>query len=78
MKQGMDLSRDNTVQQEIIGGDDHIDGTYIGEVKKSGSQFFILENSKAEDIEWVRIIISSPMNEDFDRMGEGIDFKVEI
>ncbi len=57
---------------------DHIEGTYIGEVKKSGTQFFILEESKAEEIEWVRIIISRPTNEDWDSLGEGIDFRVEF
>ena len=30
---------------------DHLDGTYIGEVRKSGSQFLILENSNDEEIE---------------------------
>lgn len=57
---------------------DHLDGTYIGEIRKSGSQFFILENSSAEEIEWVRIIISSPTDENYDRLGEGIDFRVEL
>ena len=57
---------------------DHIEGTYIGEVRKTGSQFFILENSEAEDIEWIRIIISSPMDEDWEYLGEGIDFRVEF
>ncbi|NBG89591.1 hypothetical protein [Isachenkonia alkalipeptolytica] len=57
---------------------DHIEGTYIGEVRKSGSQFFILENSEAEDIEWVRIIISGPTDEDWETLGEGMDFKVEF
>ncbi len=57
---------------------DYIEGTYIGEVKKSGSQFFILENSEAEDIEWIRIIISSPSDEDWEDLGEGIDFRVEF
>ena len=57
---------------------DYIEGTYIGEVKKSGTQFFILENSEAEDVEWVRIVMSSPVDDDWDSLGEGIDFRVEF
>ncbi|MCK0471439.1 hypothetical protein [Halalkalibacter sp. APA_J-10(15)] len=57
---------------------DHIDGEYIGAVRKSGSQFFILENSKAEEIEWVRILISSPSDENWDNVGEDLDFTVEF
>ena len=57
---------------------DHLEGSYIGEVRKAGSQFFILENSTADEIEWVRIIINSPQDENYDRLGEGIDFRVEF
>ena len=57
---------------------DHIDGDYIGAVKKSGSLFFILNNSNAEDIEWVRIIIEAPHDENWDSVGEKIDFQVDF
>ncbi|GAE31893.1 hypothetical protein [Halalkalibacter hemicellulosilyticus] len=57
---------------------DHIDGEYIGAVRKSGSQFFILENSKAEDIEWVRILINAPFDDDWNDLGEDLDFTVEF
>lgn len=57
---------------------DHIEGEFIGAVKKSGSEFFVLENSKAEDIEWVRIIIDAPHNENWDDVGEKLDFKIEF
>ncbi|OIJ12644.1 hypothetical protein BKP37_12635 [Anaerobacillus alkalilacustris] len=57
---------------------EHIDGEFIGAVKKSGSQFFILEKSVAEDIEWVRIIIGAPMNADWENVGEKIDFTVNL
>jgi uncharacterized lipoprotein len=57
---------------------DHIDGDFIGAVKKNGSQFFVLQNSKAEDIEWVRVIISAPNDENWDNVGEKLDFKIEF
>jgi hypothetical protein len=57
---------------------DHIAGEYIGKVKKKGSVFFFLENSKAEDIEWVRILIDAPSNADFETIGDDIDIKVEL
>lgn len=57
---------------------DHIDGEYLGAVKKSGSQFFVLKNSKAQDIEWVRIVIDAPIDENWDAVGEKLDFKVEL
>lgn len=57
---------------------DYIDGDYIGAVKKSGSLFFILNNSNAEDIEWVRIIIEAPHDENWDSVGEKIDFQVDF
>jgi uncharacterized lipoprotein len=57
---------------------DHIDGDFIGAVKKSGSQFFILENSNAEDIEWVRILINAPHDADWNDVGEELDFQVEL
>ncbi|WP_117168839.1 hypothetical protein [Paraliobacillus sediminis] len=57
---------------------DHIDGEFIGQVNKSGSSFYILENSKAEDVESVRLIYSAPTNDDFETVGEEVDFEVEL
>ncbi|GAE30000.1 hypothetical protein [Halalkalibacter hemicellulosilyticus] len=57
---------------------DHIDGEFIGAVRKSGSQFFILENSTADEIETVRIIINAPHNEEWEDVGDKIDFTVEF
>ncbi|MCK0470375.1 hypothetical protein [Halalkalibacter sp. APA_J-10(15)] len=57
---------------------DHIDGEFIGAVRKSGSQFFILENSTADEIETVRIIINAPHNEEWEDTGDKIDFTVEF
>jgi hypothetical protein len=57
---------------------DHIDGDFFGQVKQEGSQYFILEKSKAEDIEWVRVIINAPLDEDWNNVGEKLDFRVEL
>ena len=57
---------------------DHIDGEYIGSVKKSGTSFYILENSKAEDVESVRLIYSAPTNSDYEDIGKEIDIEVEL
>jgi hypothetical protein len=57
---------------------DHIDGEYIGQVNKSGTSFYILENSKAEDVESVRLIYSGPDNDDFETVGEDVDFEVTL
>jgi len=57
---------------------DHIDGEYIGLVKKSGTSFYILENSKAEDVESVRLIYSAPTNSDYEDIGKEIDIEVEL
>ncbi len=57
---------------------EHIDGEFIGAVKKSGTQFFILENSDPNEIEWVRVLISGPSDEDWEDVGEDLDFTVEF
>ncbi|MBP1969130.1 hypothetical protein J2Z83_001233 [Virgibacillus natechei] len=57
---------------------EHIDGEFIGPVTKSGSSFYILENSKAEDIESIRLIFSGASNEDWEDIGEEIDIEIEL
>ena len=57
---------------------DHIDGEYFGEVNKSGTSFYILENSDAEDVESIRLIFSAASNENFEDIGEEIDIEVEL
>ena len=57
---------------------DHIDGEYIGAVKKSGSSFYILENSNAEDVESIRLIFSAASDENYDDVGEKIDIEIEL
>lgn len=57
---------------------EHIDGEFIGAVKKSGTNIYILENSKAEDVESVRLIYSAPVDENYEDIGEEIDTEVTL
>ncbi|TSB44918.1 hypothetical protein [Alkalicoccobacillus porphyridii] len=58
---------------------DYIDGEFIGAVNKKGSVFFLLENSDPNEVEWVRILINSPHdNESFDTLGDEVDFQVDF
>lgn len=57
---------------------DHIDGEYYGEVNKSGTSFYILENSAVEDVESIRLIFSAASDENFEDLGEEIDIEVEL
>lgn len=57
---------------------DHIDGEYYGEVNKSGSSFYFLEKSDAEDVESIRLMFSAASDESFEDLGEDIDIEVEL
>lgn len=57
---------------------DHIDGEYFGEVNKSGTSIYILENSVAEDVDSIRLIFSAASDENFEDVGEEIDIEVEL
>ncbi len=57
---------------------EHIDGEFIGQVNKSGTSFYILENSKAENVESIRLIFSAASNDNFEDIGEEIDIEVDL
>lgn len=57
---------------------DYIGGEFIGAVNKSGSVRYMLENSDPKDIEWVRILINGPSNEDYERIGEDVDVQIDF
>ncbi|TMW71148.1 DUF4352 domain-containing protein [Alteribacter natronophilus] len=57
---------------------DHIPGDIMSGVTASGSVFYVLENSDAEDIEWVRLVWSAPFDEDWEDVGEEIDEQFEL
>ncbi|GGP07919.1 DUF4352 domain-containing protein [Oceanobacillus neutriphilus] len=57
---------------------DHIDGEFFGNVNKSGSSYYVLENSKAEDVESVRLIFSGTNDENYETIGEDIDVEIDL
>ncbi|WP_054712876.1 hypothetical protein [Bacillus sp. JCM 19041] len=58
---------------------DHIDGEFLGAVNKSGSIFYLLENSDPKDVETIRIMISAPSTmEDWEDVGEEVDFELSV
>jgi len=67
---------------EQLGNDmwmsDHIEGEFRGGVIQEGTLIYPLEQSQADEIETVRIIISAPQDEDWQRIGEEVDFQVEL
>ncbi|MDQ0206250.1 hypothetical protein [Alkalicoccobacillus murimartini] len=58
---------------------DHIDGDFIGAVNKSGSVRYMLKNSDPNEIEWVRVLIDAPHDEEsFDNVGEKVDVQIDF
>ena len=57
---------------------DHIDGEYLGAVTKSGTSFYILENSKAEDVESIKLFYSAAIDEDWEDVGEKIEVEIPL
>ncbi|RPF52176.1 DUF4352 domain-containing protein [Aquisalibacillus elongatus] len=58
---------------------DHIEGDMMANTKASGSFYYVLENSNAEDVEHVRLKFSAPYNtESFDDVGEELDFEIQL
>ncbi|PAF13712.1 hypothetical protein CHH59_12750 [Shouchella clausii] len=57
---------------------DHLGGEFIGAVNKSGSVRYMLENSDPNEIEWVRILINGPSDENYERIGEDVDVQIDF
>lgn len=57
---------------------DHIDGEFLGAVTKSGSSFYFLENSKAEDVESIKLFYSAPHDENFEDIGDKIEVEIPL
>lgn len=58
---------------------DYIPGDMMAGTKASGSFFYILENSNAEEIETIRMVFSAPYETDsFENVGDEIDFEIEL
>lgn len=57
---------------------DHIEGEMRAGVKQTGSLIYLLEQSKANEVGSVRIIIDSPMDENWNEIGDEIDIEVDL
>ncbi|ACB83966.1 hypothetical protein [Natranaerobius thermophilus] len=57
---------------------DHIEGEFMGGVTQEGTLIYPLEQSQAEEVETVRIVIGAPQDEDWQEVGEEVDFEVEL
>ena len=57
---------------------DHIEGEMRAGVKQTGSLIYLLEQSKANEVGSVRIIIGSPMDENWNEIGDEIDIEVDL
>ncbi|MCM3739187.1 hypothetical protein M3210_02780 [Oceanobacillus luteolus] len=57
---------------------DHIDGEYLGSVTKSGTSFYILENSKAEDVESIKLFYDAAIDEEWENVGEKIEVEIPL
>ncbi|NJP38453.1 hypothetical protein [Alkalicoccus luteus] len=57
---------------------DYLDSDMMANTNHSGSFFFILENSNAEDVNSVRMTWSAPIDEDWNELGEDIDIEISF
>ncbi|RSL32770.1 hypothetical protein D7Z54_13570 [Salibacterium salarium] len=57
---------------------DHLGGEFIGEVEKTGTLIYPLEQSAAEEVSTVRILVNGPSDDNLDRVGEDIDTEVTL
>lgn len=56
---------------------EQVDSDFIGKVNKKGSYYYILQDSKAADVEWVRLIMEAPnTTETMEPVGEKIDIEI--
>jgi len=57
---------------------DHIDGEFLGEITKSGTSFYFLENSLAEEVESITLFFSAASDENFENVGEEIEVEIPL
>ena len=68
----------NTKEQVEVDGflSDYIDGEYLGNTVHSGTLYYILHNSSADDITQINLHIDAPHNANFESIGDEV--KVEL
>ncbi|MBB6450986.1 hypothetical protein HNR44_002976 [Geomicrobium halophilum] len=57
---------------------DHMDGEYFGEVSKSGSSYYFLENSTADEVQSIELRYSAPTDEDFMDVGDELQIEIDL
>lgn len=57
---------------------EHIDGEFMGKVKKEGINYYILEQSKAADVKHVKLVITGATDANFEKVGEDITVEVDL
>lgn len=55
---------------------DYIDGEFLGNVVHSGTMFYILENSSADDITKITLHVDAPTDDNFEFIGDEV--KIEL
>lgn len=55
---------------------DHIGGEFLGAVNKNGSIRYMLKNSDPNEVEWIRVLINAPSDENYDSVGEDVDIDI--
>ncbi|WP_018392544.1 hypothetical protein [Bacillus sp. 37MA] len=55
-----------------------ISGDFYGKVNHTGSYVYVLQNSQPEDIEWIRVLIDPPHDENNNEIGESFDIHVDF
>lgn len=57
---------------------DGLGGEMKGQIKKDGTVFFILKNSKADDINKITYYVDAPHDENFDSVGDDIEVELNF
>lgn len=56
----------------------HIDGEFLGKVKKDGTNVYLLKNTKAEDLKSIEIRLNAPIDKNFNKLSEDIKLTIEL
>ncbi|AXF54752.1 hypothetical protein [Salicibibacter kimchii] len=57
---------------------DHIEGEFLGQVEKSGTSIYMLENSTADEVESVELRFDAPHDQDWEDVGESIETEIDL
>lgn len=56
----------------------HIDGDFLGNVKKTGNNVYLLKNSKAEDIKSIKLVIPAVHDKNFKNLSEKAEITIDL